>query len=207
MIEQPEAVPRFPLAWPVGWVRTLPGRRKVATFSTKQATDGRLSVRAATLRLQGEIDRLGARGATLSTNVQLRLDGAPRSDQEPADPGAAVYFTFKGRATVFACDRYRRVADNIAAIAAHIDAIRRIDRYGVGSLEQALAGYKALPADTAADWRTVLGFPGGSAPRLPQLEAKYKQLAREKHPDHGGTEEGWHQLARAYEFARTELAG
>jgi phenylpropionate dioxygenase-like ring-hydroxylating dioxygenase large terminal subunit len=29
------------------------------------------------------------------------------------------------------CDRYTRVADNIAAIAAHIDATRAIERHGV----------------------------------------------------------------------------
>lgn len=206
MTEHPEAIPRYPLAWPVGWVRTLAHKRREATFSTKHSADRRLSVYTALQRLEGELDRLGASRPTLSTNVDLRLDGRPRSDVEPRDPGAAVYFTFRGKATVFACDRYRRVADNIAAIAAHIDALRRIERYGVGSLEQALAGYKALPADTAADWRAVLGFPAGSVPSLDAINDRFKTMARERHPDVGGNQDGFTQIQRAREFALAELS-
>ena len=55
-------------------------------------------------------------------------------------------------------------------------------------IEQALAGYKALPADTAADWRKVFGFPANSRPTLDQVDSAYKAAARLKHPDVGGTE-------------------
>lgn len=199
------AVQRFPLAWPAGWTRTLRHRRTRASFGTKHSADGRLSIFAATDRLEGELDRLGARNSILSTNVSLRLDGRPRSDEEPDDRGAAVYFAFKGRATVFACDKYDRVADNIAAIAAHIDALRRIERYGVGSLEQALAGYKALPADSAADWRQVFGFTPNSTPTLEDLDAAYKRLAKERHPDRGGSDEAMFHLNRSHDFALAEL--
>ncbi len=106
---------------------------------------------------------------------------------------------------MFACDRYNRVGDNIAAIAAHVDALRRIDRYGVGSIEQALAGYKALPADSAADWRLVFGFPKGSVPNRATLDTAYKALSREKHPDFGGTEEGMMHINRARDYALIEL--
>jgi hypothetical protein len=124
-------IPRYPLEWPAGWMRTPPERRRRAAFTTKRTSDQRLSIYLATERLQGELDRLGAKNQVLSTNVSLRLDGRPRSDEEPRDPGAAVYFRFRNRATVLACDRYDRVADNIAALAAHIDALRRIERYGL----------------------------------------------------------------------------
>jgi len=142
----------------------------------------------------------------LSTNVSLRLDGRPRSDSEPSDPGVALYFSFKGKATVFACDRFDRVADNIAAIAAHVDALRRVERYGVGTIEQALAGYKALPADTAANWRAVFGFRADTTPTLEQLDAAYKTAARTHHPDRGGTDEGMAHVNRAHDYALQELA-
>lgn len=208
MGDSTESIPRFPLAWPSGWVRTIAQRRQRAGFSKKRPGEysKQLSVADAVARLQGELDRLRAKNSTLSTNVELRLDGRPRSDNEPRDPGAAVYFSFKGRATVFACDHWNRVADNIAAIAAHIDAIRRIERYGVGSLEQALAGYKSLPADTAADWRAVFGFPKEAAPSLDELDKAYKRVAREKHPDVGGSDEEMSHVNRAHDFALTELS-
>lgn len=212
---KPEAVSRYPLEWPAGWVRTLPRHRQRASFQqvkkeyvgtetrTRQVS---LSVLAATQRLEEQLERLGGINPTLSTNVSLRLDGRPRSDQEPTDVGAAVYFVFKGKATVFACDKWNRVADNIAAIAAHIDALRRVDRYGVGSIEQALAGYKSLPADSAADWRQVFGFPAGSVPSHEALKAAYKDRARHAHPDQGGTDEAMMHINRALEYALQELA-
>lgn len=203
-----QSIPRFPLEWPAGWRRTPAHHRERAAFSTKRLVDGRLSVTLATDRLQSQLDLLGARGATLSTNVTLTLRGVPRSDDEPKDPGASVWFVFKGKATVLACDKWNRVADNIAALAAHIDAIRRVDRYGVGSIEQALAGYKALPADTAADWRTVFGIPRdvGTATLRSVLDDAYKRLARERHPDvtHDDGAAMAH-LNRARDYALAEL--
>ena len=201
MTDHPKAIPRHPLAWPAGWVRKTHYQRKPGQFTQSR---GPLTVFAAVQRLQAELDRLGAKNAVLSFGVRARLDGYPRSGEpEPADPGVAVYFGFNGKATVFACDSYTKVAQNIAAIAAHVDALRRIQRYGVGSIEQAIAGYKALPADTAADWRTVLEL--GARPLAEDVERAYKHLARRRHPDAGGSEEGWYQLQRAYEFAKQEL--
>src|SRR3546814_9453399 len=87
--------------------------------------------RSALDRLEAELTRLGARGIILSSNLERTLSGAPRSGQaDPADPGVAVYFTLKGKDTVLACDRWYRAADNMVAIAKHIEAIRGMDRWG-----------------------------------------------------------------------------
>ena len=219
----PEAVSRFPLEWPAGWTRTAANRRQTGAFSqTKHDTvdvrrgdqvvrervakQARVTIFVATNRLEDQIERLGATGATLSTNMTLRMDGRPRSEeQDQQDPGAAVYFRFKGRATVLACDRYLRVADNIAAMAAHIDALRRIDRYGVGTIEQALAGYKSLPADTAANWRAVFGLAKDSRPTRDQMDSAYKTAAKQHHPDLGGSDAAMAHLNRARDYALAEL--
>lgn len=203
MAERDEAIPRYPLAWPMGWPRTPRYKQQRASFkSFRQA----VSVYVGTQRLETQLDMLGARNPTLSTNLSLRLDGRPRTEGEPDDPGAAVYFTFKGKATTMACDRWDRVADNIAAIAAHVDALRRVDRYGVGSLEQALAGYKALPADTAADWRKVLGFPTDARVSAEAVHNRYRELSKATHPDTpDGNHEMFIHLGRAKEFALAEI--
>jgi hypothetical protein len=202
-----DAIPRYPLEWPAGWRRTPPDQRIDAPFRTKMTTTRRLSVTLATGRLEVELQRLGADDPVLSTNVSLRMDGRPRSDENPRDPGAAVYFRFKGKATVLACDRFISVADNIAAIAGHVESLRRIDRYGVGSLEQALAGYKALPADTAANWRAVLGFSAEARPTVDDVNDAFRRLAREHHPDVGGDEVRMAHLNRARDFALAEVEG
>jgi hypothetical protein len=199
-----DGITRYPLSWPVGWKRNV--YRQHATFGKKAAGDmkRRLNLDDAVGRLQTEMDRLGAAdGAIISTNLRLRLDGRPRGDQgEPGDPGAAVYFRLKKQDRVLACDRYYRVADNIAAIAAHIEALRAIERYGVGTLEQAFSGYTALPP--AADaWWLILNLPQSST--LDQVEARFRELARTAHPDAGGTHNDMSRLTAAREAARKEL--
>lgn len=200
-----DSVKRFPLEWPMGWKRTPRHQRRDASFGTRKTVNKRLTVTIATQRLEAELDRLGAKSPVLSTNVSLRLDGRPRSDENPSDPGAAIYFSFKGKATVLAADRFYSVADNIAAIAGHIEALRRVERYGVGTIEQALAGYKALPADTAANWRAVFGFAADSVPTLDQMDSAYKAAARLKHPDVGGTDIEMAHVNRARDYALQEL--
>jgi hypothetical protein len=202
-----ESVKRFPLEWPVGWKRTPSHQRVPSPFKTKEAGEfaRSLNVEQATKRLEVELDRLKAKAPTLSTNVSLNLRGIPRGDERPSDPGVAVYFSFRGKATVFACDRYTTVAGNIAAIAAHVEALRRIERYGVGNMEQALGGYKALPADTAANWRAVFGFSADSSPTLDQVDRAYKTAAKTKHPDRGGTDIEMAHINRARDYALMEL--
>jgi hypothetical protein len=173
-------VQRFPLAWPAGWARTK--HRAAAKFVHFRA---RITADVALKRLEGELRRIGATHETLSTNLELKFSGGPRFDRPPlgGDPGVAVYFVLKSKPIVLACDRWDRVADNIAAVAAHIDALRRIDRYGVGTLEQAFAGYAALPP-SAEDWALVLGLPK-TATRAEVLAA-HRKLASDHHPDRGG---------------------
>jgi hypothetical protein len=210
-------ISRYPLSWPAGWKRTPARERRRAQFSrvekayntqlgrTVNTGTRALSVADALRRLQGELDRLGAVDAQLSTNVPMRLDGLPRSGQsEPADPGAAVYFLLKGKPLVLACDRWTRVADNIAAIAQHIDALRRIDRYGVGSLEQAFAGYTALPQHAGVEaWWEVLGC--APTVTVEEVEARHRALARAAHPDVGGSHAAMARLNRARDEARRAL--
>jgi len=210
-----DSVSNYPLQWPIGWRRAKGRRHADFKMTREQGTEHgpvkritAVNMAVATERLEAQLEKLGAKSPTLSTNVSLTLRGVPRGDENPHDPGAAVYFSFKGKATVLACDSYHRVADNIAALAAHIDALRRIDRYGVGTIEQALAGYKALPADTAADWRAVFGFTTDLGPILmSDVDREFKRLAREKHPDilhdDGGA---MAHLNRARDYAEQELS-
>jgi hypothetical protein len=205
---------RYPLTWPAGWKRTPARQRGRAQFGriarelregvSRYAGKRRLSVSDALERLQAELDRLGAANGLVSTNVALRLDGRPRSDRgEPADPGAAVYFQLEGKPRCLACDRWDRVADNIGAIAAHIEALRGIDRYGVGTLDQAFTGYTAL-APTEFDWWIVLGVKQDAT--LDQVEEAFRRLAKEHHPDVGGSHAEMSKLTAAREAARAALA-
>jgi len=201
MTPTPESVKRYPLEWPLGWTRKKSYQRRNGRFKSGGSW---INTMKATDRLEDELQRIGGKDPVLSTNVTLNMRGVPRGDENPGDPGVALYFLFKKKPTVLACDSYYRVADNIAAIAAHIAALRDIERYGVGTIEQALAGYKALPADTAADWRAVFGLNG--IVTVDAVDAAYKALARETHPDvtHDDGAAMAH-LNRARDYAIAEL--
>lgn len=201
----------YPLAWPVGWKRTQPTLRRKAMFRRTQGNGGQreLTIHEATQRLQAQIDRYGVDSefTVLSTNLVLRLDGQPRSGQaEPTDPGAAVYWReVTGEARVMAIDIYDRVADNIAALAATLEAMRAIERHGGAVvLERVFTGFAALPAPGAAagrDWREVLGFGPDWAGNAAAVEAQFRRLASERHPDKGGSADAMAELNLARQAA------
>jgi hypothetical protein len=192
---------RFPLAWPRGWPRTAFNQRRRAPFRARGAP---VSAWESVVRLTRELRLLGTTEEILSTNVRLRLDGWPRSDiADPEDRGAAVYFELKKKDVVLACDRWLRVADNIAALAQHIDALRRIERYGVGRLEQAFAGYAALPAHVE-QWWDLLEL-DSRVSSIVEVDVAYKRLAKLRHPDNGGSQDAMAKLNEARELARVAL--
>ena len=204
---------RFPLTWPAGWKRTPSHQRQVSKFGKRRTRENAaystledLTIGEALDRLTAELQRLGARAVLISSNLRTRLDGLPYSNQPaPDDPGVAVYFRLNKQDRCLACDRYRRVAGNIAAIAAHVEALRAIDRYGVGTLDQAFAGYTALPHSPAFDWRLEFGLSPQQPVTLEDVETIFRNLARVRHPDAGGTVDGMTRLTQARDAARKEL--
>jgi hypothetical protein len=118
--------------------------------------------------LYAELSRMGVGdwNVIVSTNVELRRDGLPYSNRRrPDDPGAAVYFRLDGEPHVLACDRWLTPEENVHALCKHIGALRGQDRWGVGSMKQAFAGYKQLPqaaSVTSQDWWQVFELPQSS---------------------------------------------
>lgn len=198
------SVAAYPLSWPTGWPRTKELQRQRARFGQKDYSKSWSATKALTIaiardRLQAELERLGASNPILSTNVELRLDGQPRSDRSPpVDPGVAIYFDLRGKPTVLACDKWDRVADNINALAKHIEAMRGMDRWGVGTLEQAFTGYQALAAPEP--WWKILGLAGPSSDKA-EIRAAYRQASGRAHPDVPG---GSHDRMAAVNAARDE---
>lgn len=194
------------LNWPAGWPRTPEGKRVRGNFSYQGQAEGyswtvkRGITRAmATRRVQDEVARMGGTGLVIETDEDLRLDGSPRSNQRrDQDQGVVVKFRLPGgRAIVMPCDRYTQREQNLAAIAATIQAKRAIERHGVGSMEREFEGYAALPASvpTKRPPHEVLGV----APDAPQevVRAAYKALALKHHPDRGGDPAAFHEIRQA----------
>lgn len=172
----------YPLQWPAGRPRSV--NREWSRFKVTALGRVRDDLRA-------ELDRLGARQIVVSTNRPLRNDGEfYANSSEPDDPAVAVYFTLKGRPMCFACDRWRKMAENIWAIVKTIEALRGIDRWGVGeAMERAFTGFEALPPPEAIQgarqqsWWDILGIPRES--KAEEIRARRIELAKRFHPDAG----------------------
>jgi DnaJ-like protein len=195
------AITAYPLQWPAGWKRTEPTWRVQAKFGKARRQEGYgenkrwipsrdLTIAEGTDRVLAELKRmgLGRDDVVISTNLRLRLDGLPHSSQaEPADPGVAVYWQDSMQARkVMAIDLYDRVADNLAAVAATLEAMRAIERHGGAAiLERAFTGFIALPAPIVAgmkrEWWRVLDCSQHSSRET--IEHSYRRLASRYHPD------------------------
>jgi hypothetical protein len=215
---------RYPLAWPVGWKRTPGGQRQRGNFAKRREARGGsswrqledLTIAEAAQRLLDELERMGIRehNIVISTNLQLRLDGLPRSGQaQPADPGAAVYWRDGGQDRCMAIDRYTKVEQNIAALAATIEAMRAIERHGGAAiLNRAFTGFTALPAPIIVGqrrhWRAVLGFSPGidMDPDAEEVQRRYRVMAAQHHPDRGGDAAKMAELNAARDEALKELS-
>lgn len=199
----------YPLQWIAGRPRTPDRDRKDALWRSGgrslTLTEGRRRLG----EQLGAITKAGRSWRTtsivLSTNIRFTAAGTRDqnvSRRDPDDPGVALYFELDGQPLALACDRWSTVQDNIAAIAAHIEALRGQERWGVADLRQAFAGHVALPAPE--QWWQILGVDRHAS--IAEAEAAWRTRMRDAHPDHGGTDQAAARLNWARDEARRECA-
>lgn len=172
-------VAAYPLQWPEQFGRRP--RREPSRFRT--SLEKALSnVETALARFATDSTRKITR-LVISSNVSL-------GDRRPADPGVAVWFEWDGLSVCIPVDRYDTAADNLQAIFHVIEARRTELRHGTLELVRAtLTGFRALPAPARVRepfwWVSVLGLEAGMVGRA-EIEAQFRKLAFEHHPDRGG---------------------
>lgn len=215
----------YPLCWPEGWKRTAVNNRERARFNKKETQYGapdangvrsswvktrELSVADGVERVLRELSAMGIdrQDVIISTNIRTRLDGLPRSgDREPDDPGAAVYWrTGKEPMRSMAIDRYDRVADNLAALGATLEAMRAIERHGGAEiLQRAFLGFAALPEKASQGWRSYFGFSEDQKVTPNDVESAFRELAKKHHPDRGGDPDKFQELLTARDNAKLDV--
>lgn len=204
-----DEISAYPLAWPLDRPRSK--YRSTAKFQVRWKdangywSTGKLTMAAALDRLRGELGRFGAVRIVVSSNLPAGRDGLPLANRETphgGDPGVACYFQLEGDPICLSCDKWDRVADNINAIALHIEAIRGQLRWGVADVRRAFAGFKALPAP--APWWKKLDLPGPLAD-VDAIRARVRELAQVHHPDRGGSHERMAEITSAGQEGILEL--
>jgi hypothetical protein len=192
------AIEAYPLCWPDGWPRRESWQREDSAYQVEFARARDDLVR--------ELRLARARDVVISSNGPLRRDGLPLANMaEPKDPGVAVYWTDrKGLPRVIAFDRHRRVRENLRAVGTAIESIRSLERTGAELLERAFAGFARLPETAGAgDHWTTLGIARGAS--ADELSRRYRELAREHHPDRGGNPATMVAINDAYRRASAEV--
>lgn len=207
----------FPLDWPEGFPRTKAGDRERSRFGVR----GQVPFANARREMLAELEQLSAVNVLLTSDLPTRHDGLPYATSRSDDPGIAVWFLLpdargKLHERVFPCDKWRTHAENMTAIARTVEAMRGMDRWGVGQvIERAFAGFAALPSGTVPPasvvrpWRDVLG---GVWPELDMGEllvlakSRYRKLIADAHPDAGGNHVVAAELNVAIAAAEAELS-
>lgn len=196
-------VEAYPLHWPIGWERhdnTI--RSRFGDWNSKP------TVAKARNKLLNEIRLLGGTDLIISTNLQLRQDGFPRSNQkEPDDPGVSLWFNRNGEQVSIACDTYDKVGCNLWALALTIEKIRGIERWGCSEfLNRAFTGFKALPENGSVaeilPWWAILEVDQNASFEV--ITASWKAFIKKYHPDNPetGDESKFKVVQEAYKQAK-----
>lgn len=172
-----------------------------------------------TLRLlQHELRLLDGEQIVIEVDLaenQIRNDGWPRARALPDDDAVVLSFTSKFGPLRYATDRfhgtsYRTLAGyqaNLRAIALGLEALRKVDRYGITKRGEQYTGWKALtaggsepspdPEGVILAWASL-----GESVTWASLQADQRRTAvrlakRNAHPDAGGSDEAFVSVSQA----------
>lgn len=192
-------------AYPLHWPRGFPRTERPISSQFRTGIDRAVTNVTEALRAFAKDSGKDAAGLVISSNVTLMKS-------EPKDAGVAVYFTWDNIDCCIAVDRYRTPKENLQAIVHVIEAQRTMLRHGGLNIVRAgFRGFAALPPPKGADgqlaapWRQVLfGDPDVNVSRA-DVEKRYRELAKDKHPDRGGDAAEFNAVIEAVRLAREEL--
>lgn len=185
---------------------------------TKYRTESRFKASwSSTLdMLDRELYHLSAKNTVLQLAMRegdFGLDGAPKANARSEHPGVILSLDSPYGPLSYPCDRFTNWQDNLRAIVLALEALRKVDRYGVTKNGEQYKGWKQLdgrpmtaPMDRskAAEYLANAADPNVRIPGLVtalfdgrMIEATYKTAAKNLHPDTGGTTEDFQRLQEA----------
>jgi len=171
--------------------------------------------------LDRELYQLGARNIVIEIALResdIRLDGWPRADaRSPSHPGVVVSFDSKHGPLRYATDVFEYWQHNVRAIALGLEALRKVDRYGITRRGEQYTGWKALPPGIAlgpaafesreAAARFILETAEENVDWLEDMlgdielaKGFYRTASKKAHPDAGGSHEDFTKLQAAWEL-------
>lgn len=191
---------------PIGeWPGALTPRRKPSNFA---------STMTSTLETLGrELRALEGKDVRLQVAIpasQFRLDGFPRSTAKAEHPGIILTLQSKHGPLSYPCDRFTSWEDNLRAIALGLEALRKVDRYGVTKGGEQYRGFLAIEATAMpAGFRSVgdaeifiMDLLGDADLDSMGPAAVMRAAKRAAHPDTGGSDELFQRLTLAEQYLK-----
>jgi len=222
----------YPLAWPTAYPRTPLNRRHDAQFPT--------TLQQARWDVFGELMRFHAEDIVMSTNLRVDDKTEPIYDHEPDDSGVAIWFKIRQSSPqgiihleqmAIACDRWSTVRLNVGALAATMQGLRGMYRFGTTHVLDAMIAGLSVPPDahvsdvteeefhrhhvgppqpdmtgTRAGWWHIFGFTHPAEASREEVEKRYRERVKQAHPDVGGDPEAMRIFNEAIEQAREHFA-
>lgn len=145
-----------------------------------------------------------------------RLDGKPRAHAVAEHPGVIFSLDSKHGHLSYPCDTFTTWQDNLRAIALALEALRKVDRYGVTKRGEQYRGFLALEAtaapagfSSADEALAFLGtFTGLGLAEMRAVEGAparaLRRAQRETHPDVGGDAATFQRVSLAEAKLRQE---
>lgn len=127
----------------------------------------------------------------------LRLDGGVKANARPFSDDVAIAVESKNGPLIFPCGEFTKWQDNVRAIALGMEALRKVDRYGISPSGEQYRGWQALPPGTPmpAAKMTVeeaerllrdMSLWVGPIIGDDEIRSAYHRAAKLHHPDAGG---------------------
>jgi hypothetical protein len=180
------------------WPRAFTPNRKRAPFRAPYGATMDLIAR--------ELRLLCAKAPVLLmalNDQQIRLDGRPYAKAIPLHPGVILAFTVGKQQMQFPCDAFLTWPENLRAIALALEALRKVDRYGVTKQGEQYAGWKALPPPNGDHWtpeaarQFIDSIIGSGRVGLIGISASIREAEMVTHPDKGGHPSDFNKVQQA----------
>jgi hypothetical protein len=160
--------------------------------------------------LDKELRMLGVRKAVIQVDLpesKIRLDGLPYAGARPEYKGIILSFESKYGPLRYMTDVFDSWQDNLRAIALGLEALRKVDRYGITKKGEQYTGWKQLPASIDIDGCDVhkaaeflSRYSGYEVQAILKDKAWFKEAwriaARKLHPDKGGDKDNFSLLTK-----------
>lgn len=204
--------------WPagvtVGPIRDWPGAltpwwtRKTSPFGADLTTTLRQMDREVAAITETTAQRHSVELLVAIPAAQFRLDGKPRARATADHPGVILSLDSVHGHLAYPADRFVTWEANLRAIVLALEALRKVDRYGVTAHGEQYRGFLALEAPSKADalesaYAAVALIALSDVPSVRSAPTVHVSRAkRNAHPDRGGTSEQWRVVVEAERVLR-----